>query len=302
MRHEDPELRRRAEQRALAWEEVITGIASGALAIGSRTPVEDTPAWVTLKVAHGGFATGRYVAEGPLEPWEEELLASLPDDFNSALGERHRLNSWYLTDDGLEQLQERVAYRTYSLEVPEEGALLVVAWLMRNGFEGVALDLVADLYPLIDRLRFYPRPADRPIVGGAVVHLRTAGEVAEQLQQVTVPGQVAAMRDAFSVWNPLFDRLLRLWLSTYVADWPCQQWPETWSADREAWLADYGVAAAAHPASRHLGERSPFTAMREALERCPQDSSALRRATSADCARPWMTTSSDGVRRGASLT
>ncbi len=274
-RHEDPELRQRAERRALAWEEVITGIASGTLAIGSRTPVEDTPTWVTLEVAHGGFATGRYLAEGPLEQWEEELVASLPADFNSALGARHRLNSWCLTDEGLAQLQERLSARTYAIDVPEEGALLVVAWLMRNGFDGVALDLVAELYPLIDRLRFYPRPADRPIVGGAVVHLRAAGDVAAQLQQVEVPAQVAAMRDAITVWNPLLDRLVDLWLSTYVAGWPCQQWPGTWSADRESWLADFGVAAKALPTSRHLNERSPFTIMREALQRCPNDSTAL---------------------------
>lgn len=275
LRHENPELRRRAEHRALAWEEVITGIAWGALAIGSRTPVENTPPWVTLQVVHGGFATGRYTAEGPLKPWEEELLGSLPNDFNTALGERLRLNSWYLTDEGLEQLQERLADRTYALDVPEEGALLVVAWLMGNGFEGVALDLVADLYPLIDRLRFYPRPTDRPIIGGSVVHLRTAGEVAAQLQQITVPSQVAAMRDAISVWNPLLDRIVRLWLSTYDADWPCKQWPQTWSADREVWLANCRAATVAHPTSRHLRERSPFAIMREALERCPEDSSAL---------------------------
>ena len=78
VRHKDPKLRARAEQRALAWEEVLSGIASGSLTVGSRTPVADTPAWVTLEVVQGGFATGRYVAEGPIEPWENELLQSLP--------------------------------------------------------------------------------------------------------------------------------------------------------------------------------------------------------------------------------
>ncbi len=273
--HEDPELRRRAEQRALAWEEIITGINSGALQIGSRTPVEDTPAWVTLEVAHGGFATGRCLAEGTLQPWEEELLAKLPGDFNAEQGARLRLNSWYLSDRGLEQLQVCLSDRTYALDVPEEGALLVVAWLMQHGFEGLALDLVAELYPLIDRLRFYPRPADRPMGGGALVHLRTAAEVTEHLQQVDVPHQVAAMRDALTVWNPLLDRLVSLWLDTYVADWPCQQWPETWPKDRKAWLADFKAAAAAHPTSRHLHPCSTFTTMSQALERCPDDSSGL---------------------------
>lgn len=273
--HKDPELRRRAEERALAWEEVVTGIASGTLSVGSRTPVADTPAWVTLDVARGGFATGRFVAEGPLQAWEVELDAALPTDFDPGLATRHRLNSWYLTDQGLAQLQLRIVNRTFAVDVPEEAALLVVAWLMDNGFEGAALDLVADLYPLVDRLRFYPRPAARPFVSGATVHLRTAGEVAAQLEQISVPDQITSMRDALTVWNPLLDRLVRLWLDTYLDDWPCQQWPASWAADREAWLTDFHAAAHNHPTSRHLKERSPFMAMSAALERCPKDSAAL---------------------------
>ncbi len=294
VRHEDPELRRRAEKRALAWEAVLTGIGTGTLKIGSRTPVKDTPAWVTLEVAHGGFVTGQYLAEGPLQPWEAELLASLPSDFNRKLGARHRLNTWFLTDEGLAQLETRLTDRTYALDVPEEGALLVVAWLMRNGFGAAALDLVTNLEPLADRLRFYPRPTDRPIIGGAVVHLHTAGEVAERLQQTEVREQIAVMDDAHTVWNPLLDRLVVLWLSTYVDGWPCQQWPETWSADRAAWLVDFRAAAANHRASRHLRERAPFTIMREALERCPVNSGALsprevgrlRKAVD-DCVKRW---------------
>ncbi len=63
--HSDPEVRRRAEQKALAWEAVLSGMASGTVEVGSRTPVAGTPAWVTLEVVQGGFATGRYIAEGP---------------------------------------------------------------------------------------------------------------------------------------------------------------------------------------------------------------------------------------------
>ena len=43
----------------------LDGMASGGLAVGSRTPVADAPAWVTLEVVHGGFATGRFLAEQP---------------------------------------------------------------------------------------------------------------------------------------------------------------------------------------------------------------------------------------------
>lgn len=273
--HTDAELRRRAETRALTWEQIVTGIASGTLQVGSRTPVEDTPAWVTLEVAHGGFATGRYLAEGPIEDWERDRLQALPTDLAPNGSPRQRINTWFLTDDGLSELQRRLDDGTFRIDLPEEGALLVVAWLMDRRFEGLALDLVAELYPLIDRLRFYPRPSAHPALSTSTVHLRTVDEVARQLAATTVPDQVTAMRDAVAVWNPLLDRLVGLWQTTIVDGWPCQVWPDSWAAQRDAWLADYEAAVREHPRSRHLHPRAPFAWMAEALQRCATDSSEL---------------------------
>src|SRR5689334_11472863 len=67
----DPGARRKVRQ----WENVLAGMASGEITVGSRTPVKDTPAWVTLEVAHGGFATGRYLSEAPLT--DDETLKLL---------------------------------------------------------------------------------------------------------------------------------------------------------------------------------------------------------------------------------
>src|SRR5215470_7981041 len=61
----------RAEAKIAKWRSVVAGMADGSLAAGSRTPVAGVPVWVTLEVAHGGFATGRLLAESP--PDEEEL-------------------------------------------------------------------------------------------------------------------------------------------------------------------------------------------------------------------------------------
>ena len=60
----------KAQQRVEQWRQVIAGIMDGSLAIGSRTPVGNTPPWVTLDVVHGGFATGGYAAGGKLKPHE----------------------------------------------------------------------------------------------------------------------------------------------------------------------------------------------------------------------------------------
>lgn len=196
-RADDSATRERAGAKALLWEQVIAGITSGTLAVGSRTPVADTPSWVTLDVAHGGFATGNYKAGGELEAWEEGVLADLPTDFGIDLGPRHRLNTWYLSDEGLTQLTQLLADRTYTVDIPEAGALLVVAWLTSNRFESAALDLVAELYPFIDQLRFYPVPSDQTPIGGTVVSRQTAGEVAEAVRAVETSDKVIAMPPHF---------------------------------------------------------------------------------------------------------
>src|SRR5262245_33490830 len=89
----EPETRERAEQKALAWESVLSGLATGSLSVGSRTPLADTPAWVTLEVVHGGFATGRLVAESPLDDAERLLLARVADGDDGAT-DRMKLNCW----------------------------------------------------------------------------------------------------------------------------------------------------------------------------------------------------------------
>ncbi|MBW3556742.1 MAG: hypothetical protein KY454_07365 [Actinobacteria bacterium] len=272
--HHDPEIRRRAEQKALAWEAVLSGMAMGMLDVGSRTPVANTPAWVTLEVAHGGFATGRYMAEGPIADDERAWLARVPSAVDAA--DRMRLNTWFLSDEGLQHLGDLLRSGHYSIDVPEHGALLVVAWLVENGQDALALDLVSELYPLLDRLRFYPVETERAPTSGAVVHLRTAGDVADQLRRIEVPEQVAAMNEALLTWLPLYDRLVALWLETVEDDWPCRRWPADWTEGRANWLRDYDMAlASARLSNGYQKPRSTFAILRDALERCVVDSSAL---------------------------
>jgi hypothetical protein len=273
--HDDLAVRQRAEQKALAWESVLSGMASGVLAVGSRTPVANTPAWVTLEVVHGGLATGRYVAEGPLADDERVLINQIPSGASGAT-DRMRLNTWFLSDEGLTVLIDAVRTGNYVVDVPEHGALVVVAWLIGKGHDALALDLVSELYPLLDRLRFYPVLKERPPTSGAVVHLRTVEDVVSQLQAVAVPEQVAAMNETLQVWHPLYDRLVALWLETVEDDWPCAQWPFDWANQRRMWLDDYERAAREHTrCGEHKNPRSNFAVLRDALDRCELDSSAL---------------------------
>lgn len=125
--HKDPEVRVQAQKKVDNWIKVVQNLLSGSLEVGSRTPVSGTPGWVTLEVVTGGFATGEFLAAGPLQSHEMDLLARLlPIDKGM---ERTGLNTYYLSDEGLGELQHLLASGCYRINVPEEGALLVVAWL-----------------------------------------------------------------------------------------------------------------------------------------------------------------------------
>ncbi|MEA5362865.1 hypothetical protein VA596_25245 [Amycolatopsis sp., V23-08] len=280
----DGAARARAQAKAGRWREVLSGMADGTLRIGSRTPVAGTPAWVTLEVAHGGFATGRYLAEVPLDPAEAALPADGP-----GTTDRERLNLWYLTDDGLATLRAALATESYRIEVPEDAALPVVAWLLDHGHPEAALDLVAELRPLLHRLRLAPLPGATPRPAGSLVRLSTVGEVQASLRATGTKPAMAAMLETLRVWHPLFDRLVALWCDTVDGDlprlteggpvsggWPCREWPADWAGRRARWLADYATASARHTASTaHTHPKSNFARLHHALLACEHDSTAL---------------------------
>ena len=219
LEHPDAEARARAQAKVERWRAVIEGMQTGTLRVGSRTPVADTPAWVTLEVAHGGFATGRYLAEGELREHETQLLAGPAGDVPGESG-RERMNGWYLGDTGQAELREAVEAARYRVDVPEEGALPVLVSLLARGHEHEALELLAQLRPLMHRLRFYPELEAAPRPSGACVRVRSAGEVAGDLRGAKEQAQVEAMNEALRVWTPLFDHLVALWCETVEDDLP----------------------------------------------------------------------------------
>ncbi|QQQ73425.1 hypothetical protein IOD16_19150 [Saccharothrix sp. 6-C] len=280
--------RERALRKLRRWEDVLRGMADGTLTVGSRTPVADTPAWVTLEVAHGGFATGRYLAEVPLSEEESARVASLPDDVPGR-NERERLNLWYLGDDGQAELLAALRGGHYRVDVPEDAALPVLVLLLDKGFPEQALDLAAELRPLMHRLRLAPRLTQVARPSGSAVRLTSVRAAAASLRSARVPAQIATMRDAVTVWNPLYDRLVALWCRTVDGEpphldesgavrggWPCRTWPADWATARATWLADFAEAARAHaPTGRQSHPKNNFARLRRALESCPDGSDAL---------------------------
>jgi hypothetical protein len=295
--------RGRVLRKLRRWEDVVSGMTDGTLTVGSRTPVADTPAWVTLEVAHGGFATGRCLAEVPLSEDETARVASLPDEVPGG-NERERLNLWYLGDAGQAELLDTIRAGRFRVEVPEDAALAVVALLLDRGFPEQALDLVTELRPLMHRLRLTPRfepvarPSDSAVRVASVrdaaaslraVRVASVRDAAASLRAVRVPAQLAKMRAAVTVWDPLYDRLVALWCRTVDGElprlgedgsvhggWPCLTWPADWAAARAQWLADFADACrTVAPSGRQTNPKNNFARLRRALESCPHGSLGL---------------------------
>jgi len=242
-----------AERRANDWRSVLAGMLDGSLQIGSRTPVRDTPAWVTLGVAHGGFATGGFAAAGDLQPHEVAALAKV--DRGSAISDRAALNAYYLTDDGRAELCALLESGRYRVMVPEEAGLLANAWLLQQGQQDAAEQLLATLTPFFDRLRFYPVPNATASRLSGNVSVETAGEVRARLSRRKAQVDVLRMNEAILIWAPLYDRAIALFLETVDGDlprlaksesgaqvdggWPCRRFPADFSSRASAILQEY---------------------------------------------------------------
>ncbi|MFH8891828.1 hypothetical protein [Streptomyces sp. NPDC017949] len=255
--HPDTATRERAATRIRKWQDVLSGMARGTLSVGSRTPVAGLPAWVTPDVVTGGFATGAASAGGPLLPHEREAAreAGVP-------ATRAALFAHCLTEDGLRGLWALLDSGCYEVHLPEEAALATVAWLVRAGDFEVAAELVGLLEPFADRLRFTPRPAERPAPGVDSVHRWTVGEASAALARRRPKAAVETQREALAVWRPFEDELL-----THRLEARDGTPGPHWHAAGAALLARYGALAAEHTrCTKHLDPKSNAAVLRRALE------------------------------------
>ncbi|WP_426569126.1 hypothetical protein [Streptomyces canus] len=261
--HQDPDTRRRAQDKSRAWRAVLAGMANGLLAIGSQTPVAGLPAWVTPEVVRGGFATGEALAGGPLRPYETDVArrAGIPED-------RRALFAYWLSEDGLGRLYDLLDSGRYEVTVPEEAALLTVAWLARAGETQAALALVEELVPFADRLRFAPPPADRPAPDAAAVHRRTVGDARHDLDRRLPSRAVETQREALAVWQPFGDELLAHWLETAEDGQVLARTPDAgWHERGEELLRRYRDLARRHTyCTKHLNPKQNLAILRGALE------------------------------------
>jgi hypothetical protein len=297
--HEDPGVRRRATTRVAAWLQILSALAHGDLTFGSRTPVAGAPPWVTLTVMTGGFTTGDLAAGGPIEAHERAQLARIGWDGHRP--ERSALNAHFLSEPGLQQLSGWLRSGGYRVRAPEEGALLVVVWLLERGRTEQAGSVLREIRPWFDRLRFYPLPHPRPIDTTASVRLQDVGSTVHDLESLRPRVEFERQREAVLVWNPLYDQVVKLFLETVEGPppvlrvsaggqpvpraaggfeveggWPCQRYGADWKTRARGVLDEYDRLRATHRLCHKPEQRRhSFFRLRRYLARCVAEPGAL---------------------------
>lgn len=271
--HADPDVRARAQQRAQRWRRMLLDMAAGKVSHGSRAPIAATPAWLTPEVMHGGFASGALKAGGELSPHELALAGELRATKAQA---RAVINAWYLGEAGLAALTAQWRDGRYRIDVPEQGALLVVAALRAHGRIDAATELTATIAPYFERVRFYPEPADAAAPDDGRVSVRDAGWVAAALERKRPQPRVRAQQEAAAVWLPHHDRVVAMFLETVEDGWPCRRYPADWAQRARALADDYESLRERHAlcAGRSRERRHPAQ-LRRLLARCARDPAAL---------------------------
>ncbi len=297
--HDDAATRERAKRKADKWVRVFTQMMDGSLHVGSRIPLQDVPTWVTLEVVTGGFATGSLLAGGALLDHERALASK--HGLSVSGEDRLALNRYFLSEEGLEELQSRLQDGTYEVSIPEEGALLVVAWLIKNGHGEKARQLLDEIGPLFSRLRFYPQATERPQRFGSQVFVQDVTATIRSLRSIRPNQSISTQNEAIDVWTPLYDELVGLFLETVdgpppglargsdgevlpredgkfqvEGGWPCNAFADDWSSRATAWLQRFETQKSEHKlSSKPWHRKSSLAQLSPYLEKCLSDPASL---------------------------
>jgi len=264
---EDSETQNRALLRAEKWRQVLENIVSGSVDFGSRKPLTDVPIWATPEVITGGFVTGGLLAGGPLLEHEHQIALSAGiEDFDAT--SRTSLNAWYLTDEGLSSLTKSLKSGQYEVQVPEEAALLVVAFMANNENRDDARVLLDKIVNYFDKFRFYPIPSESVTTIGSDVYRWSVGKVADSLSQRKPNSQIDAQREAINIWAPLLDKIILLILETAHDGKPYQVIDSNWRERSKNLLNEIAASEKAHTlCKKPRKSASNFAQLRSSMQR-----------------------------------
>lgn len=202
------------------WQHVIEGMLAGRLDIGSRNPISTAPTWATPEVVTGGFVTGNLLAGGALKDYEKQLAKEL--DFTQD-NQRAFLNAYHLSDEGISRLTTLLDTKQYRVDTPEEGALLVIAWLIRQGHQKESAHLIKEITPYFQTLRFFPTPSEKLEQAENKVYLQCAGQTIGNLENISPNKQVVQQKTTLNVWTPFYDKLASHLLALFSSQTPTEE-------------------------------------------------------------------------------
>lgn len=257
------------------WRKVVENMTSGFVAVGSRAPLAKMPVWVTPEVAPGGFATGVLRAGGDLAAYERVVAdeartqgysTSQNDNTDSTRAARLSANRFLIEHElGVEKLREMLRSHKYRVTVPEEGCLLVFAWLCENGHAAEAQELLEKVTPLFDQLRFHAEPRDEP-EDTSRVSVESPFNIKQKLQErladlsrTDIDSLAAhALEPRLERWYRVREEILKLWMQTldepasppngvwtskerefmFTSDntRQCRRYPTDWSSTKQAFV------------------------------------------------------------------
>lgn len=209
----------------------------------------------------------------------------------------------------------------FQIDVPEEAALLVVTYLLDHGLRDEALELLDELHPLHDRLRFYPASSSEPVSLSDRVHLQSVGEVSADLSNVRDKDAISVQNETLNVWIPLYDRFVDLMLETVDGDppsfardgdgeplaishprgtvlggTPCRRLTDDWRRRATDLLAEYGRLRRRHVRSGKPERRGEnFCDLRTFTAKCCDADSSL---TDREIDRVRLILARDAAKRG----
>ncbi len=240
----DEATRNRAKEKAAKWLAALHTILDGGSRFGSRTPIRGIPAWVTLEVLTGGFATENFPAGGELQQHEIELLSKVGTIEPGR--EREAINTWYLTEAGLNELNKLLDSNCYKVTYPEEGALLSIAYLMRHGRIDAARNVITTLAPFMHKLRFFPRTSSLPRKQDDTIFLRDVAATIDDVSSVKVNEHLTAQKEAVTVWAVHHDRVVALFLETLVDGRPGGTFTADWRKRARRLQREYNNLRSTH--------------------------------------------------------
>lgn len=168
------------------------------------------------------------------------------------------------------------------IELPEEAAFPVIAWLLEQYDDAAAIKLLDTLTPHMATMRFAPAPAppseaplatectptSQCIIETMPLRRFTARHTSQTLKGLRVPVEFCKHHEAVNVWAPFYDDVLSLWLeviteSGELADNPL---PEEWCTRAVLLVAQYNVSEAQNRfCQKHRRHKDNRAVLRTAL-------------------------------------